>query len=141
MDQPGKVAISPVPRGQLKRENEYFSVPVCACEFDLARRVRPYRPASACSSPYSILRLNLVHTRGISPDFRGGVYLFKPPLADIGSIPSLSGHAVAYRWRSLPRVRQHRASSTQGSSSNECCLCITMDQLMSASLFSHPLSV
>ena len=27
----------------------------------------------------------------------------KPPYA-IGSVPSLSGHAVAYRWRSLPRV-------------------------------------
>ena len=27
----------------------------------------------------------------------------KPPYA-IGSVPSLSGHAIAYRWRSLPRV-------------------------------------
>ena len=32
----------------------------------------------------------------------------KPPYA-IGSVPSLSGHAIAYRWRSLPRVRRHRA--------------------------------
>ena len=32
--------------------------------------------------------------------------------------PELSGHAFAYRWRSLPRVRRHRASSPQGSSSN-----------------------
>ena len=39
----------------------------------------------------------------------------------IGSVPSLSGQAVAYRWRSLPRVRRHRASSPQGSSSNGCC--------------------
>ena len=47
--------------------------------------------------------------------------LFKRPYA-IGSVPSLSGHAaIAYRWRSLPRVRRHRASSSQGSSSNECC--------------------
>ena len=36
MDQPGKVA-NPA-RGQLNRENEYFPVPVCACEFGLARR-------------------------------------------------------------------------------------------------------
>ena len=28
----------------------------------------------------------------------------------IGSVPSLSGHASAYRWRPLPRVRRHRAS-------------------------------
>ena len=40
---------------------------------------------------------------------------FKPPCA-IGSVPSLSGHAMAYRWRSLPRVRRHRTSKPQGSS-------------------------
>ena len=34
----------------------------------------------------------------------------------------LSGHAVAHRWRSPPRVRRHKASSPQGSSSNGCCL-------------------
>ena len=39
----------------------------------------------------------------------------KPPYA-IGSVSSLSGHAIAYRWRSLPRVRRHRASNPQGSS-------------------------
>ena len=39
----------------------------------------------------------------------------KPPYAT-GSVPSLSGHALAYRWRSLPRVRRHRASKCQGSS-------------------------
>ena len=33
----------------------------------------------------------------------------KPPYA-IGSIPSLSGHAIAYRWRSLPRVHRNRLS-------------------------------
>ncbi|CAM9166072.1 unnamed protein product [Ascophyllum nodosum] len=37
----------------------------------------------------------------------------KPPYA-IGSVPSLSGHAIAYRSRSLPRVRRHRASKPQG---------------------------
>ena len=42
----------------------------------------------------------------------------KPPYAS-GSVPSLSGHAIAYRWRSLPRVRQHRASKLQGSSERE----------------------
>ena len=51
MDQPGKVA-NPA-RGQLNRENEYFSLRVRAWEFDLARRVRRSRPASACPSPYS----------------------------------------------------------------------------------------
>ena len=47
---------------------------VRAWEFGLARRVRPFRPLSACS--FSILMLNLVLTDGIPPDFRGGVHLF-----------------------------------------------------------------
>ena len=33
----------------------------------------------------------------------------------MGSVPSLSGRTIAYRWRSLPRVRRHRASKPQGS--------------------------
>ena len=54
------------------------------------------------------------------PRRRPFVYL-KPPYA-IGSVPSLSSHAIAYRWRSLPRVCRHRANKPQGSSSNGCCL-------------------
>ena len=57
----------------------------------------------------------------------------KPPYA-IGSVPSLSGHAIAYRWRSLPRVRRHRASKPQGSSERVLPWQITMDQLIFASL-------
>ena len=40
------------------------------------------------------------------------IYL-KPPYA-IGSVPCLSGHAIACRWRSLPRILKVV--------SNECCL-------------------
>ena len=57
----------------------------------------------------------------------------KPPYA-IGSVPSLSGHAIAYRWRSLPRVRRHGASKPQGSSERVLPWQITMDQLIFASL-------
>ena len=57
----------------------------------------------------------------------------KPPYA-IGSVPSLSGHAIAYRWRSLPRVRRHRASKQQGSSERVLPWQVTMDQLIFASL-------
>ena len=57
----------------------------------------------------------------------------KPPYA-IGSVPSLSGHAVAYRWRSLPRVRRHTASKPQGGSERVLPWQITMDQLIFASL-------
>ena len=59
----------------------------------------------------------------------------KPPYA-IGSVPRLSGHAIAYRWRSLPRVRRHRASKPQGSSKRVLPWQVTMDQLIFAS-FSH----
>ena len=101
MDQPGKVA-NPA-RGQLNRENDCSLSPF-ARDFDLARRIRPFRPASACSFP--TLRLNLVLTHGIPPVFRGGVHLFILPRYVIGSVPSLSGYAITYRWRSLPRVRR-----------------------------------
>ena len=57
----------------------------------------------------------------------------KPPYA-IESVPSLSGHAIAYRWRSLPRVRRHRASKPQGSSERVLPWQVTMDQLIFASL-------
>ena len=91
---------------------------------------------------FSILTLNLVLTHGIAPEFRGSVHLILPAPHTIESVPSLSGHAIAYRLRSLPRVRWHRASSPQRSSSNWCCLCITMDQmLLCSSLFPHPLLV
>ena len=69
IDQPGKVA-NPA-RDQLNREDEYFPVPVRASEFGLARRVDPSRPAPACS--LSVLRLNLVLTHGMPPDFLSGV--------------------------------------------------------------------
>ena len=72
MDQPGKVA-NPA-HGQMNRENEYLPVPIRAWEFALARRVQPSRPASAYS--FSMLRLNLVLTHGIPPDFRSGVHFF-----------------------------------------------------------------
>ena len=55
----------------------------------------------------------------------------KPPYA-IGSVPSLSGQATAYRWRSLPRVRRHGASKPQGSSERVLPWQVTMDQLIFA---------
>ena len=66
------------------------------------------------------------------PRWRSLIY-FKPPYA-IGSVPSLSGHAIAYRWRSLPRVRRHRTSKPQGSFERVLPWQVTMDQLICASL-------
>ena len=59
--------------------------------------------------------------------------LMKPPYT-IGSVPTLSGHAIACRWRSLPRVRRHRASKPQSSSERVLPWPVTMDQLICASL-------
>ena len=66
------------------------------------------------------------------PRRRPFIYM-KPPYA-IGPFPSLSGHAIAYRWRSLPRVRRHGASEPQGSSERVLSWQVTMDQLICASL-------
>ena len=128
MDQPGKVA-NPA-RGQLNREN---NIPLSPCvPENLVSRDGFSRPV-----PRQPTHL---HTQAES-----GAYLrdsfrvprrrpfMKPPYA-IGSVPSLSGHANAYRWRSLPRVRRHRASKPQGSSERVLPWQITMDQLIFASL-------
>ena len=58
---------------------------------------------------------------------------FEPPYA-IGLIPSLSGRANAYRWRSLPTVRRYRASKPQGSSERVLPWQVAMDQLICVSL-------
>ena len=58
---------------------------------------------------------------------------FEPPYV-IGSVPSLSGHAISYRWRSLPRVRRHRAGKPQGSSEQVLPWQATMGQLVCAYL-------
>ena len=97
---------------------------------DLGRPV----PRQPLHSPYSG-RIWCLLTGFLPISAVASIYLFHPPLS-VGSVPSLSGRAIAYRWRSLPRVRRHRASKRQGSSSNGCFLCITIDQPICAS-FSH----
>ena len=68
-----RIGLSNSARGQLNRRTLYFSVPVCAREFGLARQVRTSCPASACL--FSTLRLDLVLTRRIPPALRRGVHL------------------------------------------------------------------
>ena len=128
MDQPGKVA-NPA-RGQLNREN---NIPPSPCV--------PENSASRDGFSRSVPR----QPAHLHPKAGSGAYLryssrvprrrpfMKPPYA-IGSVPSLSGHANAYRWRSLPRVRRHRASKPQGSSERVLPWQITMDKLIFASL-------
>ena len=128
MDQPGKVA-NPA-SGQLNREN---NIPLSPCvpenlvSRDGFSRPVPRQPAHPHTQAESGAYL-----RDSSRVSRRRPFM-KPPHA-IGSVPSLSGHAIAYRWRSLPRVRRHRASKPQGSSERVLPWQITMDQLIFASL-------
>ena len=90
MDQPGIIAN---PDGcQLTRENDFPFAPGTLVSRDGFSRPVPSRASLLI---LHTLRLNLM-TRRDPPDFRDGVHLFLPPTA-IGSVPSLSGHAIAYR--------------------------------------------
>ena len=126
LDQTGKFG-NPA-RGQLNRENECFPVPVRTRRENLVPQERFGRPVprQPAHSPHSgciwiLLKRFLPLSAAIS------IYLFIPSTA-IGSVPRLPCHAIAYRWRFLPRVRWHKASP-QCNSSNGCCLFryITMD--------------
>ena len=93
----------------------FFSpVSVGARSFCLARRVRPSRPASART--FRTLKLNLVLTSEIPPAFRDGVYRSRQDQSPVCQVTQLrtDGFTAEVRW--------HKASSPQGSSSDECCL-------------------
>ena len=72
MDQPGKVA-NPA-RGQLNRENKILFPCPRAC-LRIWSRETGSAVQSRVSLLISILRLNLVLTYGIPPEFRGGLHL------------------------------------------------------------------
>ena len=65
-------------------------------------------------------------------------------MESIGSVPSLTGYEIAYRWRPPPpRVCQRRASNSHGSSRNGCSLFRKhhRDRFSCVTLFPHPLLV
>ena len=72
MDQPGEVA-NPA-RGQLNRENKIFPCP--RSRLRVWSRETGSAVPSRVSQLISIIRLNLVVTHGIPPEFRGGVHVF-----------------------------------------------------------------
>ena len=106
MDQPGKVA-NPA-RGQLNRENEYFPGP--CFHLRIWSRETGSAVPSRVSLVISILRLNLVLTYGIPPDFRGGVhYLFENTIrhrASLEFIRSRNCVPIAFTAESLPAQGQ-----------------------------------
>ena len=122
MDQPGKVANIArfsCPRSRLRLWSRETGSAVLA-------RVQPAHLHTQAESGAYLRDSSRVPRR------RPFIY-FKPPYA-IGSATSLSGHAIAYRWRSLPRARRHRASKPQGSSERVLPSQFTMGQLIYASL-------
>ena len=130
--------------GQLIRKTIFpLSVPICSRLRNKSRETGSVDP-----SRLSLLVLqsscgpNLVLTRGNTPTFHGGVHSFIPSTA-IGSVPSLSGHANAYRCRSLPRGRRCRASIVLKvvPVTNGCCLFRISNGsfFLFSSLFPYPL--
>ena len=124
-DQLGKVA-NPA-RGQLNRKNEYFPL--------LVRSLRIWSRETRLGSPVPRQPAHL-HTQAESgayirdssrvPRRRPLMYYasirHRVSPEFIGSVPSLPDHAIAYRWRLLPRVRRHRVSKPRGSVPTGCCL-------------------
>ena len=129
-DQPGKIANPAC--GQLNRENN-ISLSPFAPENLVSRdgfgSPVPRQPAHLHSQAESGACLR---DPSRVPRRRPFIYS-KPPYA-IGSVPTLSGHAIVYRWRSLPRVRRHRTRKPQGSSKRVLLWQVTMDQLICVTL-------
>ena len=116
MDQPGMV-VNPV-HGQFNTRQGCFPCP--------RSRLRIWSRETGSTAP-SRASLLILHTheaesgaysRDSSRSPRRRPYI---PSTAIGSVPSSSGHALAHRLRSLPRVRRLRVSSPQDSSRNGCC--------------------
>ena len=130
MDQQDKVA-NPA-RGQLSREMNVYPSPFAPKNLvsrDGFGRPVPRQPAHLHTQAESG---DYLRDSSRVPRWRPFISL-KPPYI-IGLVPSLSGHAIAYRWRSLPRVRRHSASKPQGSSDRVLPWQVTVDQLICASL-------
>ena len=108
MDQPDKVA-NPA-RVQLNRENEYSPVPVPE---NLVSRDRFSRPVPHQPAHLHTQAESGAYLRDSSRVPRRRPFIYMKPPYGIGSVPSSSGHATAYRWCSLPIFRRHRASKPQ----------------------------
>ena len=135
MDQLGKVA-NPI-SGRLNRENNILlssCVPENLVSRDGFNRPVPRQPANLYTQAESGA---YVRDSSRVPRRRPSMKLSYA----IGSVPSLSGRAIAYRWRSLPRVRPHRASNPQGSYKRVLPWQVTMDQLIFASRFTHTIGM
>ena len=130
MDQPGKVA-DPA-RRQLNRENKYSPVRIRA--ENLVSRDGFGSPVPRQPTHLHTQAEYGAYLRNSSRVPRRLPFIYFKPSYVIGPVPSLSGHAIAYRWCSLPRVHRHKDSKPQDSSERVLPWQVTMDQLICASL-------
>ena len=92
LDQPKNKVANPARRGRMNTNSSLrLPCPHLCLRICRARQFRPSRLAP--TSSFSTLRLNLVLTHEILPDFRGVVQSLLL-LYTIGSVPSLLGHAI-----------------------------------------------
>ena len=95
MDQPGKVA-NPA-RGQLNREN---NIPLSPCvPENLVSRDGFSRPVPRQPAHLHTQAESGAYLRDSSRVPRRRPYIYSKPTYAIGLVPSLSGHAIACRWR------------------------------------------
>ena len=96
-------------RGQLDRQGKLtFHCPRCS-------RLRLWFRETGSAAPFRVGMLIVdiqTESRGCSRDYSRFPRrrLHNIPSTSIGSVPTLTGDAIAYRWRSLPSVRRYRAS-------------------------------
>ena len=118
IDQPCKVAN--LARGQLNRESDFFPCP--RSRLTIWSRETGSAVPSRVSLLISMLRVNLVLTYGIPPEFRGGVHLF------IYNRHTPSGQSRVY-WVTQLRTDGVHSRESAGTGPvnlkvvpNECCL-------------------
>ena len=128
MDQPGKVANPARGTGKMNISLSAFAPENLVSRDGFGSPV-PRQPAHLHTQAESG-----AYFRDSSRLPRRRPFIYLAPTYAIGSVPSLSGHTIAYRWHSLPRVHRHRASKRQGSSERVLPWQVTMDQLICVSL-------
>ena len=121
-------------RGELNRKNKYFPGPRARL------RIWSYETGSAVPSRVSLLILHTQAEPGDDSRDSSRFPKWRPFIFTANrhrvTVPILSGHTIAYRWRSLPRVCRFMASSPRGSPGTGAAFSgIIMDQSVCASIF------
>ena len=107
-------------------------------EFGLTRQVRPSHHAPAYS--FSTLKLNLVLTQGIPPDFRDGAHIYRQPPSDQSQIYRIAQlRTDGVHCQESPSTGPVVLKAVPGTGA--AFSGFTLGHFLCASLFSHPLMV